>query len=250
MRCLYCGKELALLKRLKGEEFCSDAHRQRYNEEYTELALSRLMHANTQEPPPGGSPPLGGKPLEAGTSAPEPFKNGKIEEFATAIPSQPEHLARSVESVSSQGSGGFPAQKQLEAKGQTAVLDRPVSALLPEAALAQEDPAPAEMSSYLVESPVPAVPPLPTVADTTTDLALTSSRSLPRLEVFARSVNNCRFDPAGRIRLAVPSPATFQTLPQQRGLELREFVRGFRRWRSICGPLAKPDLNRHGRDAT
>ena len=80
MRCLYCGKELALLKRLKGEEFCSDAHRQRYNEEYTELALSRLMQASPQEPPAGS--PLGGKPLGAGTSAPELFKDRKTEEFA------------------------------------------------------------------------------------------------------------------------------------------------------------------------
>ncbi len=46
MRCLYCGKELALFKRLRGGEFCSDAHRQRYQEEYTQLALNRLLQAN------------------------------------------------------------------------------------------------------------------------------------------------------------------------------------------------------------
>src|SRR5580704_1922981 len=46
MRCLYCGKELALFKRLRGGEFCSDSHRQRYQEEYTQLALNRLLHAN------------------------------------------------------------------------------------------------------------------------------------------------------------------------------------------------------------
>src|ERR1700675_2855247 len=49
MRCLYCGKELALFKRLRGGEFCSDAHRQRYQEEYTQLALNRLLQANSQE---------------------------------------------------------------------------------------------------------------------------------------------------------------------------------------------------------
>src|SRR5215475_8488204 len=47
MRCLYCGKELALFKRLRGGEFCSDAHRQRYQEEYTQLALNRLLQANS-----------------------------------------------------------------------------------------------------------------------------------------------------------------------------------------------------------
>ena len=46
MRCLYCGKELALLKRWTGGgEFCSDAHRQRYQEEYNQLALNRLLQA-------------------------------------------------------------------------------------------------------------------------------------------------------------------------------------------------------------
>ena len=46
MRCLYCGKELALLKRLTGGgEFCSDAHKHSYQEEYNRLALSRLLQA-------------------------------------------------------------------------------------------------------------------------------------------------------------------------------------------------------------
>jgi hypothetical protein len=55
MRCLYCGKELALLKRLRGGgEFCSDAHRQQYQEEYNQLALNRLLQAKpaTEESAP------------------------------------------------------------------------------------------------------------------------------------------------------------------------------------------------------
>jgi len=49
MRCLYCGKELALLKRLTGGgEFCSDAHKQSYQEEYNRLALSRLLQAQSK----------------------------------------------------------------------------------------------------------------------------------------------------------------------------------------------------------
>src|SRR5437868_132020 len=49
MPCLYCGKELALLKRLRGGgEFCSEAHRLRYREEYDELALNRLLQAKQQ----------------------------------------------------------------------------------------------------------------------------------------------------------------------------------------------------------
>src|SRR3984893_13653448 len=49
MRCLYCGKEPALLKRLtKGGEFCSDAHKHSYQEEYNRLGLSRLLQARSR----------------------------------------------------------------------------------------------------------------------------------------------------------------------------------------------------------
>ncbi len=49
MRCLYCGKQLALLKRLTGGgEFCSDAHKHSYQEEYNRLALSRLLQAQSK----------------------------------------------------------------------------------------------------------------------------------------------------------------------------------------------------------
>src|SRR5580658_714007 len=51
MRCLYCGKELALLKRWTGGgEFCSDAHRQQYQDEYNQLALNRLLQAKPPIP--------------------------------------------------------------------------------------------------------------------------------------------------------------------------------------------------------
>jgi hypothetical protein len=49
MRCLYCGKEMALLKRLTGGgEFCSETHKQSYQEEYNRLALSRLLQAQSK----------------------------------------------------------------------------------------------------------------------------------------------------------------------------------------------------------
>src|SRR5580698_4111724 len=64
MRCLYCGKELALLKRLRGGgDFCSDAHKQSYQEEYNRLALSRLLQAQkkgvaaTSAPTQNAAPP-------------------------------------------------------------------------------------------------------------------------------------------------------------------------------------------------
>src|SRR5581483_9265991 len=48
MRCLYCGRQLALLRKLTGGgEFCSDAHRQSYQDEYNRLALSRLLQSQS-----------------------------------------------------------------------------------------------------------------------------------------------------------------------------------------------------------
>ena len=43
MRCLLCGKRLALLRKLTDGEFCSSAHRKRYVEEEQKLALARLV---------------------------------------------------------------------------------------------------------------------------------------------------------------------------------------------------------------
>jgi hypothetical protein len=51
MRCLFCGKDLPLFKRLTGGEFCSDAHRQQYQQEYSQLALKRLLQAQLPEDP-------------------------------------------------------------------------------------------------------------------------------------------------------------------------------------------------------
>src|SRR5690242_9239836 len=62
MQCLFCGKELALLKRLRGGgEFCSEAHRKEYQEQYEQLALARLLQA---KPPAEPSSPAKG-PLPA-----------------------------------------------------------------------------------------------------------------------------------------------------------------------------------------
>jgi hypothetical protein len=88
MRCLYCGKELALLKRLtKGGEFCSEAHKQSYQDEYNKLGLSRLLQARTrageskaaQKAPPAPAAPV---------AVAEPGVE-KIEMVKVAAPPQP-----------------------------------------------------------------------------------------------------------------------------------------------------------------
>lgn len=46
MRCLYCGKELAIFRKwTASSEFCSEEHQQRHHEEFNRLALSRLLQA-------------------------------------------------------------------------------------------------------------------------------------------------------------------------------------------------------------
>ncbi|HSR07154.1 MAG TPA: hypothetical protein VLM42_08395 [Bryobacteraceae bacterium] len=73
MRCLQCGKDLPLLKRMAGSEFCSDAHRREYQKEYSDLALGRLL----QSKPPGleNSGGLNGTPALV---TPPPPANGHM----------------------------------------------------------------------------------------------------------------------------------------------------------------------------
>ena len=83
MRCLYCGKELALLKRwTSGGEFCSDAHRQQYQEEYNQLALNRLLQAK----PPAEVKPAGKN--QSDSKKPEDAKKDDVKEARSASASQ------------------------------------------------------------------------------------------------------------------------------------------------------------------
>jgi hypothetical protein len=75
MRCLYCGKELALLKRLRGGgDFCSDAHKQSYQEEYNRLALSRLLQAQ-KKGQQTNSPAQSAPPADASIAVEEPVED-------------------------------------------------------------------------------------------------------------------------------------------------------------------------------
>src|SRR4029077_21272203 len=98
MRCLYCGKELALLKRLtKGGEFCSDAHKQSYQEEYNRLGLSRLLQARSRADESKGAQKLPAAPVAPGAVA-EPSAEQialQVEEAAVEV----EEVVASVEEV-------------------------------------------------------------------------------------------------------------------------------------------------------
>src|SRR6266571_5261377 len=81
MRCLFCGKELALLKRLRGGgEFCSEAHRKEYQEQYEQLALARLLQAK----PPGESGGPLGPPAPTRPLVPEPIAEDVPQEVFVA----------------------------------------------------------------------------------------------------------------------------------------------------------------------
>ena len=75
MRCLHCGKELALLRRLTGHgDFCSEDHKQSYQEEYNRLALSRLLQAQKKGQQANNSPVQNtAPPTDASVAVEEPF---------------------------------------------------------------------------------------------------------------------------------------------------------------------------------
>lgn len=57
MRCLHCGKQLSLLRRASGSEFCSRSHERQYIEAQESLAVARLIEVQrgrVARPPQGG----------------------------------------------------------------------------------------------------------------------------------------------------------------------------------------------------
>ena len=66
MRCLHCGKELAVFKRLARQEFCSDTHRRQYQEKYDQLALGRLLDEKPSEDGTQSAPKKGKGPITLG----------------------------------------------------------------------------------------------------------------------------------------------------------------------------------------
>src|SRR2546429_8675263 len=75
MRCLQCGKDVPLLKRMTGSEFCSDAHRREYQREYSQLALGRLLQTKPTEVEKASTPEKIVAPVEiARETAPDPLK--------------------------------------------------------------------------------------------------------------------------------------------------------------------------------
>jgi len=149
MRCLYCGKELALLKRWTGGgEFCSDAHRQQYQEEYNQLALTRLLQAK-----PPGAP--NAKPDAKADAKAEPKaepKPGKSNAPAKSAPKEMPALAARVATPEPEPVVAVASEPEPELEPLAVEPEPEPVAIEPEP---EPEPDPAPLYGFLVELPVP-----------------------------------------------------------------------------------------------
>src|SRR5690242_2990177 len=158
MQCLYCGKELALFKRLTGSEFCSDAHKRSYQEEYNRLAVSRLLQAQPKaETPP--TPLRRQRGVEA--EAPEFLEGGKRRIEAPKPEPPPEPAPVTAFSQAAAVPIPMPAVGSYQPEPMPVVETTPPQveprAVSPAPApqvepKADSDPVPTEMAGFLAES--------------------------------------------------------------------------------------------------
>jgi len=235
MRCLYCGKELALLKRWTGGgEFCSDAHRQRYQEEYNQLALNRLLQAK---------PPTKAEAPEAEAKSTKPLT---VAERSIEVTAPPEPALLKI----SEGTRTKPVyheEPSLVALREAAADRAPVVVSTPVAAPryvepVAEEPAPAELAAFLVEMPAVAL----------AEVAPMSHPDLEFLEAVAATLPNRTLEPLNPQRdsyqLETAGLVTFEPFnrtsnhtasgTRERKLEVRDFVR--------TAPIVEIDLSPAG----
>ena len=182
MRCLYCGKELALLKRwTSGGEFCSDAHRQKYQEEYNKLALNRLLQAK-----PAESKPAAPKAVNAGDEGGRSVKEAAlavIPERSTTPLREEVPVQRALQGgVQNENPRSNPAAPH-RAEPLPAAVQSSMNGTSEPVTLeseAEDASAPADPAGFLVELPVAAMASVRTQA--TADLALdyTAPPEFPR----------------------------------------------------------------------
>jgi len=221
MQCLFCGKELALLKRLRGGgEFCSEAHRKEYQEQYEQLALARLLQAK----PPAETSSTGRAPLHA----PHP----RLESPKAQAPA-------SVATFDAPEAAAPITAEQPAAWQPVNTRDFNPPDFNPAAAnQAAEESSPAPMAGFLAEPVVPAVTPFDqaglielnnTWERVATLPSFSSSRSangdVTDSNASAQSSSQGYLPPAPRVELSLSLQALeHHTRTSERGLELREFT--------------------------
>jgi hypothetical protein len=194
MQCLFCGKELALLKRLRGGgEFCSEAHRKDYQEQYEQLALARLLQAK-----PSGEPaaPLG-QPYAAAPVVPEPVPEDPHDELPVPRRRAP----------------------QIPARTPAAMIEAPVTSR------PKEEAGPAPMAGFVSEPLVPAVTTFQHAS--TLEMERVMTPSLPSAAATAASGGGAEesLPPAPRVEFGPSLQALdYHTRNNERGMELRDFA--------------------------
>jgi hypothetical protein len=232
MRCLYCGKELALLKRWTGGgEFCSDAHRQQYQEEYNRLALNRLLQAQT-----ANSEKSEAKAKEAEPAAPvrkevpvlkEAVKEAPAEAVAVETPkARPQVTPQAIEPkpeparVESKAPPPKPAQPEPARKSPAAAA----SSQLPPEPEAEQERVPAKLLTFFLKLPPAAEGGKAEPAHSDFEFEHSFRPVLPERNGERQAVatllaaSSVALVPAGRI-------VNFETRKADRRVEIREFVR-------------------------
>jgi hypothetical protein len=214
MRCLYCGKELALLKRWTGGgEFCSDAHRLRYQEEYNQLALNRLLQAKPPVQPNEATAP------EAKASKPVPVVETPAPAYTApwANPAAPE-----VATLKKPAAYEPPAPIAVQPAP-------PVAAVAIEETAPPDEPAPAEIAGFVVEMPAAALAEVAPMACPDLEFLDAVSSALPNRDfepLYLRhdaygleTAGLVTYEPNNRVSNYVAASA------KDRKLEVREFMR-------------------------
>lgn len=210
MRCLQCGKDVPLLKRMSGSEFCSDAHRREYQHEYSQLALGRLL----QSKPPGPE-----KSVEANGSAslltPAATANGHSAP-ALSITMPPVQNTEPV--VTAYKTSPEPSPVPVKKVEPRHAIPMPPA---PAPAKVATDPAVAAIAK--VEKPAPAAPQRTNVGTAEFEQALWLKPDRPRHQANVASLALLEASPIPLERGVEMADATMH--PIERELELRESAR-------------------------
>jgi hypothetical protein len=164
MRCLYCGKDLPLLKRLAKGEFCSEEHRQSYHQEYSQLALNRLLQSQPSD---------------------KSSKRGKLELNPDPVPSVATPV-RAVEPV--------PARRPVENRPTSPPPVKRTPMEVPSAPASRIPPAPAAkrppMPTLAAELPIPVQTIPQRVAPAPTNLPAQRSADAPKISLTPKQAGS------------------------------------------------------------
>jgi len=228
MRCLHCGKDVPLLKRLAGNEFCSEAHRREYQQEYSKLALGRLLQSKPSGPE--------SKPTQPERLAPAPtLTPGKQEQPALAAVNIAAPAERKPTPVVAGAETTF-KQTVPPARNPEPTRGIPLPAPTPPAKKISPEPAFAQLAR--IQKPVPAVLQMAVMARAEFERAFPApTPDRPRRQV---SVSPAVLEQATPIRLERVQIANAPVHPVEPALELRESARGTPRIDLELG-IAAPD---------